>query len=486
MPFVSDFTNTNSTPNVFLREAQPPEVVIGASIGVVGCVTQAIRGPVGVPTLISSLSDFVRKFGGYDAAQLGEGYMFAENLFKNGATNVKVVRVTDGNELAATATVNGTTYRVNSPGTWGNSVTLTVVSGTVAGYVNLTFSYGVESYTYAGVTFTNPADERYVGTVLQNSTDDFVSIVTQGSLNPAAGTYVFSGGRNGLVQGSSLLDSAFVGTNGTNGLTGLVALEADGDVELIVCSRGSVVVAQALNTHCNLSYVSPRLGIATFASGLTVAGVVSNMAVFNSDKVVVVYPWLQILNANNNKKEIHNPTSFVAGLISTLSYHTSVTRRQLIGAIGTERALTPAESDTLFNNRVMSLVVKFGGIICENNLNTSGNPGKRQITRRRAVNFFAKTFESAAQRFVGQNHTPELRNDVVSSFSGLCSAEERARKIGNSATGGTAFKVVCDSSNNPIETVRQNKLIVDVQISLWNNADYILVTVDATEAKVIA
>lgn len=485
MPFVSDFTNTSSSPNVFLREAEPPEVVLGAAIGVVGVVGQAIRGPVGVPTLIGSLTEYQRTFGGYSAALANEGFTFMYNLFRNGATAVKFVRITDGNHTAASASVTGTIFRLTSPGTWGNSVTLVVTAASVAGYVNLTFSYGSESYSYSTVTFTNSADERFVANVIADSGDDFVEIVTQGSFNPAAGTYTFGSGSNGTAQGSALPDSAYTGVDGANGKTGLVALEADRDVELIVCSRANTAVATAILNHVNLGGISPRLGIGSFASGQTVSAVATLMSTFNSDRMVIVYPWLQINNPYNlNRKEMVNPTSFLAGLLSQFAYNVSPTRRQLNGAIATERPLSDTDLNTLANNRICAIAVFGGGITVMNGFNTSVNPAKRQITRRRAVNYFAKTFESAAQRFVGRNHTEQLRQELKTAFNGLLSNEARLQRIGQ-IRGTTPYKVVCDGSNNTDATYRAGQMIVDVQISLWANADYILITLDASEAKVI-
>ena len=485
MPFVSDFTNTSSSPNVFLREAEPPEVVLGAAIGVVGVVGQAIRGPVGVPTLVGSLTEYERQFGGYNSAIGNEGFTFMYNLFRNGASNVKFVRITDGNHTSASASVTGTIFRVTTPGTWGNSVTLVVTASTVAGYVNLTFSYGPESYTYNTVTFANSADERYVGTVIPDSGDNFVEIVTQGSFNPAAGTYTFGGGSNGTTQGAALADSAYTGTDGSNGKTGLVALEADRDVELIVCTRANTVVASAIKDHVTLSNISPRMGIASFASGQTVSAVTTLMSTFNTDRMVIVYPWLQINNPYNlGRKEMVNPTSFLAGLLSQFAYNVSPTRRQLNNAIATERPLSDSDLNTLANNRICAIAVYGGGITVMNGFNTSASPGKRQITRRRAVNYFAKTFESAAQRFVGRNHTDPLRQELKTAFNGLLSTEARLTRIGQ-IRGTTPYKVVCDNSNNTDATYRAGQMIVDVQISLWANADYILITLDASEAKVI-
>ena len=480
---VNEFINFN-TPDAFVKEAEPQASIRGTSIGVVGAVVQAIRGAVGVPTLVSDLNDYIRKFGGWDTA-INADYMFMENLFKNGASEVKVVRVTDGNERAATGVVSATTYRVLTPGTWGNSVKLVVTASSVSGYVDLNFSYGAENYTYSQVTFTSSADARYAPTIIGMSSDGFVEVVTAGASNPAPGTTTFTGGTNGTQVGTSAADTIYVGANGAAGLTGLVALEADDEVEIVAAARATTTVNDAVRDHVGLTTVTPRMGIVAPAVGTQVAGVVTMMATYNSDRVVVTYPHMQVLNKYNNKKELHTPTAFYAGVLAKLNYHQSPSRQQVIGVIATERALTRAEVDTLSKNRVSSITVLNGqGFVIRNGYNTSSVPSKQNITRRRAVNYFVKTFEVGSQQFVSKPHTDALRSDIKSAFGSLLQTEQNLGRIGG-VNGGKAFGIKCDAQNNPIESVRQGKLIVDVQISLLAPADFILITLDASEAKVV-
>jgi hypothetical protein len=472
------------TPDVVLMEQDPPASIAGASIGVVGVAVQATRGLVGIPTLVSSLQDYVAKFGDY-TAPLKEDFMFMYNLFKQGVTTVKVVRVTDGSHASATLTASGSVFALPTPGSWGNSVTLTSVASQVTGYVDLTFRFGTkEVYTYPQVTFTNANDERYIGTVLQNATEQFVSITTVGASNPV-GTWTFTGGTDGTLTGLSLNDTAYIGTNAASGRSGLVALEADDDVEIVAVPRTGTTIISALSDHVSLTTVTPRLAIAAPASGQTVAQVQTLMQAYNNDKLVITYPFLQIKNVYNNKNEYHTPTAFYAGLLSKLTYNVSPSRQAVLGVIGTERQLSRAEVDTLTQSRVSPITLFNGGFLVRNGINTSINPGKANITRRRAVNYFARTFEAGSQQFVSKNHTPQLREDIKGAFGSILQTEVGLNRIGN-ANGGKPYAVKCDAQNNVDATVKQGKLIVDVQISLWSNADFIFIRLDASEAKVVS
>jgi len=486
MAIVSNFDN-QFTPDVSLREIAPAPSIRAAAVGIVGVVGQSTRGPVGVPTRVSSLNDWVLKFGNYDPAQGSEGYMFMYNLFRAGASNVDFVRITDGNESAATAAVNGSVFELLQPGSYGNNATLTIAANSVTGFVDLSFKNGSETYEYKAVTFTDSSNPRYVETVLGNAeeVDAFVKITTVGLANPAVGTVSFSGGSNGLLQGTALPDSAFIGQNDGVKLTGLVAMEATDDVEILVCTRANDSISNALKDHVSLGSVSPRIAVCSPALGAQVTTLNTFMQSFNSDRCVMTYPHMQILNPNTNKKEYHTPTAFYAGLLSTLSYHISPSRNVLNGVIGTERALTRSEVDSLSRNRVSPITLLSGfGFVVRNGYNTSNLPSLANITRRRAVNFFAKTFEAGLQQFVSKPHTPALRTDVVSVLSNLLQNEVNLGKIGQ-VNGGRAFAVKCDNENNPLSVVQQGQLLVDIQISLWSPADFINVTLDASEAKVL-
>jgi hypothetical protein len=482
---VQNFPTDLNTPAVLLRVAEPTPSIQGNGIGVVGVVAQAIRGPVGVPTMVGSLSEFIRKFGGYDA-NLNEGFNFVRNIFTQGATAVKIVRVTDGTDAAATLTVSGTTFKLGTPGTWGNNVTLTVQASSVTGYVDLLFAYGAgEQYAFQQVTFTNAADPRNVSDVMNAAGDEFVTIATLGTQQLGTGTFTFTGGTCGATTGAAANDSIYIGTDTSSGKTGLVAFEADDEINFITSARSNTAVNAALVAHVQNVNVPPRIAIVAPAQGTAVSAVVTAMAAINSERVIMAYPWLQISNPYSKKKEYHSPVAFYAGVLATLSYEQSPSQEQVQGVIGTERALSKSDVDTLGKNRVSPITLVTGqGFVIRNGYNASSDPSKRNTTRTRAVNFFAVALERGSAQFVSKPHTLKLRQDVKSAFGSLIEQELNAGRIGN-VNGGPAYAVKCDAQNNPTASVQANKLIVDVQISLLAPADFIMITLDASEAKVV-
>lgn len=118
-------------------------IVPGAvSIGTIGMVGTAAKGPVGEPVLLSSHTEAVAEFGPYDRWNpdaVGSELTLVRGLeqaYRHGATSVWAVRVhADGDaaddDATASATLDSTTgpcvtVAAASPGTWGNELTVEV------------------------------------------------------------------------------------------------------------------------------------------------------------------------------------------------------------------------------------------------------------------------------------------------------------------------------------------------------------------------
>jgi len=113
--------NNENVPTVLEAAAAP----IGAAI-----IGPAVKGPVGIPTLVTTYSDYLTKFGG-GIVSGGVEYSYftgisAQNYFKQGGTSLLVTRVASGSFTAATssAIVTG-----SDAGTGANNVfTLKTIS----------------------------------------------------------------------------------------------------------------------------------------------------------------------------------------------------------------------------------------------------------------------------------------------------------------------------------------------------------------------
>jgi hypothetical protein len=110
----------------------PGQVTVG-NLGVVGT---AAKGPVNVPVLVGTFADAKQVFFGYDPWIDGNSNELTlvralEQAFNHGATTVFAVRVAGGSEAAASRLLKSTTgdcvtLAAKSPGTWGNSLAVTI------------------------------------------------------------------------------------------------------------------------------------------------------------------------------------------------------------------------------------------------------------------------------------------------------------------------------------------------------------------------
>lgn len=116
----------------------PGQVTIG-NLGVIGT---AAKGPMEVPVVLSSFAEAKETFGPYDAWNNGAGQLnlvrALELAFSFGATTVYAVRLgkdnTDKEPPSASTTLNSTTgacvtLTAATPGTWGNDLLVNVAAG---------------------------------------------------------------------------------------------------------------------------------------------------------------------------------------------------------------------------------------------------------------------------------------------------------------------------------------------------------------------
>lgn len=124
------------SPGVYVEEFDSgPTPMQGVGTSVAGFVGVAERGPVGgAPVLVTSPSDFTRKFGGYLQANEFGDYRFlayaVQNFFANGGSKAFISRVAPPDATIAKGVYkkgkeNLIEIEARNPGAWGNNVVIT-------------------------------------------------------------------------------------------------------------------------------------------------------------------------------------------------------------------------------------------------------------------------------------------------------------------------------------------------------------------------
>lgn len=106
------------TPGVYMEEfeigARPIE---GASTSTAGFLGETERGPTIPPRLITSLTQFMRIYGGYiENSHLAYA---VDGFFANGGQRCYVGRIVHKNASSASLTIDNMTFEAVGKGSWG-------------------------------------------------------------------------------------------------------------------------------------------------------------------------------------------------------------------------------------------------------------------------------------------------------------------------------------------------------------------------------
>ena len=185
-------------PGVYVQETlNPIAPVVGPSSNTVAAFLGANdRGPE-VPTLVTSWSQYVSKFGSWNTTTNNDLALALYMFFANGGNQAYVTRVSGTGASAAVRILqdravsphNTLEVFANSVGTWGNSLNVSVTNSTTTGYFNLVVYYGgssasniVEQWTDITMTST---DSRYALSVV-NGNSNYIRLVDAVSVSAAS------------------------------------------------------------------------------------------------------------------------------------------------------------------------------------------------------------------------------------------------------------------------------------------------------------
>lgn len=161
-------------PGVYLEEVPSGvRTITGVATSITAFIGSDLRGEENEPTLVQSLAEYVRNFGGLSRSH-PMGFAVSQ-FFRNGGRNALIVRVSNG---GAAATVSADTLNLvaASAGEWGESLSVTIAHPDPAinpgAAANQVFSLTItDNGTGAVETFNNisalPDNSRFATTVLE-------------------------------------------------------------------------------------------------------------------------------------------------------------------------------------------------------------------------------------------------------------------------------------------------------------------------------
>ena len=511
---------TVTYPGVYIEEIPSGQhIITGVATSIAAFIGWANQGPVGNPVMVESWSEYQATFGGMiPGVYLGYAvYQF----FQNGGSQAYIVRLVQstGATAAKTSTkaIGGITFSANSPGLWGDSVSVAInhfaATSETPAYFNVIVTRAVNGQSVVLESFTNltatATDPRYAVSVI-NSDSNYIIIgppppigppgppVTPPTISMPATTAatVLGGGSDGakLIPDTAGFETALRSTIG-------YSLLANVPIFNILCVPGETKFGPiaALQSFCVLNRAflivdsDQTAVVGTTASGLASKSAPSdgggnllvNASAINS---AFYFPWVNAPDPQVGfRLTLFPPSGFVAGIYAATDASRGVWKAPagvgtgLTGAAGLQYVLSDGD-----NGKLNPL-----GINCLRQFPTYGNVvwGARTIAGadaagsqwqyvpiRRFTLFLESSLYQGTQWAVFEpNAAPlwaQVRLSVGSFLQGL---------FLQGAFAGTspqqAYFVKCDAENNPPTSVAQGILNIMVGFAPLYPAEFIVIQI---------
>jgi phage tail sheath protein FI len=490
MPFQRPGVYVQETLNPVQSTTGPNSDSIGAFIGAND------RGPT-TPTLITSWSDYVNKFGSWNTGASNNLPLAAYMFFSNGGSKAYFARVT-ASAVSATRTLvdraatplNTLTVSAANAGAWGNNINISVTDSTTSGLFDISVYYNgstdaflVERYTDLSMAATNA---RYAPTVVNAGS----LYITLGDLGSATvGT-----SKNPAIIANQALAS---GVNGS-------AITAVSSYSVFDTVNQSLILnvpgfTDATTVNAAIAYADARqdVFVVVDGSGLPVGDAVTSSTQLNlastytaSSYAAVYYPPITIADPTGGVGSATGSTktigagAAVVGLYSATDASRGVYKApaglqaRLAGAVSVT-PLTNANLDSLNSAAKPVNAIKFvpgSGIVVMGAKTLKAGYIDKYIPVRRTLIYLRKALTDLTEFAIFEPNDPALwrrLNATVSSF--LTNFWSQGGLAGT--TPASAFFVKVDSTNNPQPSIDNGEVNLEIGVALQRPAEFVIIKI---------
>jgi len=480
-------------PGVYVQETlNPVQSTTGPNSDSIGAFIGANdRGPTR-PTLVTSWSDYVTKFGSWNTAASNNLPLAVYMFFSNGGSRAYVTRVV-ATAVKATRSFNDTagtpiatlSLTAVDEGTWGNSLNVTFSASTTTGLFDATIYYGgstdafiVEKFTDLSMTATNT---RYAVSVI-NNTSAYVTATDLGSSS------------TGATRNPSFATANQALSTGTNGSTisSITSYSAFDTIKqsLILNVPG---FTDATTVNAAISYAAGREDVFVVVDGMvdTVANQLTRAAAYTaSSYAAVYYPQISIADPTlgvggaSNSTVLVGAGAAVAGLYSSTDASRGVFKApaglqaRLAGAVAVP-ILTNDELDSLNAAAAPVNAIKFvsgSGIVVMGAKTLKPGYIDKYVPVRRTLIYLRKALTDLTEFAIFEPNDPALwrrLDSTVSSF--LTNFWGQGGLAGT--TPASAFFVKVDSTNNPQSSIDNGEVHIEVGVALQRPAEFVIIKI---------
>jgi uncharacterized protein len=453
-------------------------------------------GPVDTPTTVTSWSDFVGKFGGFDPNSWLAIFCYVFfNLFK-GAQAV-ICRVVGTAAAVATSTLldrastPAATLRVDARHPSSKvDVRRTVEAGTAANTVKLTFRsvklgikevYDNFDLSAAAISEINQKSELVRLANLNSAT------VSPNNLPALAAEAMLTGGNDDFA---SINAARYIGTDDGTTRTGLQAFNDEllGGGQVAIPGITATAVHAALVAHAERFH---RLALLDPPLGSDPDDVITIRRLYGTWYGALTYPWYEALDyAGSGLRMFYPPSAAHAGACAeadrTVGVHKAPANFVIPGALDIERRANgqPQVDDAtleLLNGNDINCILRIpeGGIRVYGGRVMTADRRVQMMHETRTLNLIYFSLKIAYRYAVfsvidgGGQFFRELESVARTFLRGLW---RDGALYGQREAD--AYNVICNDKDNPEEAVEAGRAEVDVGVKLSKAAETIIVKVD--------
>ncbi|HET6183224.1 MAG TPA: phage tail protein [Acetobacteraceae bacterium] len=488
MPIVQQ-NSLNTTalvvPDLYVQIVPPQTLLLnGVPTNIIGIVGTATWGPVNQPVIVATMSDYSVSFGALMPRKYDMGTQVATAV-QQGAQSFRCVRVTDGSDVAAEATIPGTTaaFTARYTGSLGNQIAASLSAGSKPGTWKLTIGLpGLHPEVFDNIGgssaafWTNLAAAVNSGIALQRGPSQLVTLAAGGTtVAPAAFSITLGTAVAGTDGAANVTAAQLVGVD-IIPRSGMYALRGQG------CAIGLLADADDSTQWTAQVQFGLQEGvymILTGPAGDTIADAVQVKAQVGLDSYaakLMFGDWLWWSDQVNNQIRLVSPQGFVAGRLGNLSPEQSSLNKPLYGVIGSQKSGAPATGQaTSYSAAELAALFSAGiDVICtpqpggaywgvRAGHNSSSSVAIQGDNYTRLTNYIAATLAAGMGQYVGAVINSDLFAQIRATLLSFLQAMLSQGLLG-SLDGSLPYSVVCDTSNNPSSRTGLGYVQADVQI----------------------
>ena len=501
-------------PGIFIQENLDPltESVSGVpGVAVATFVAAGNRGP-NVPTKITSMAQFQRLFGTFQAVHGKQRYLnyAVQQYFNNGGNGCYVLRVENTDSAYATVNLNDVqvtpatalTVTATSQGEWGNSIYVEVRGSTASDRFDFLVYLGGSTAANLVETFVdlslNPSDPRYaiglINSPIAGSTYVAVSnpkdiaewhyAVGTDAPKTGVGPKVLTAGDDGSVAPDlaaacverldavdGILNVNLPAVSDTTVLNAVITwAEGRGDVFVVVDGpvppQGTQTNSQVSQTYLNMATGVNAVKISSYAAVYGPWILVQDPASAIPGATRYLPPGGAVLGIYAQSDTINGPQKTPAGIKADIN-----------GVIELEARFSADQLDSLNQNgiNVIKMVPGAGFCVFGGRTMTNGFPD-RYVSIRRTLQQLRHDFILLTRFAIFEPNNSALWDQITSVLSNYLTTQMQQGLLSGS-TQETAFFVTCDSSNNTLTSAQAGVVNVSVGVALNSPAEFIIITI---------